>query len=106
MEPQPPDAAFAQLPAPIALLASWQLETDREAGIGHTIRDASLEAIGVDEAREGVVTLEVTGNLGAGFQAYELDVTPSGADELALWLIRRAVEARAEIRQLRRERGA
>jgi hypothetical protein len=89
---------------PIPIVEAWHVEQRGEPDYRETPHPASLHTITVDEARDEVVTLELAGSHGVGTQTYEIDLSPSGADELALWLIRRAEEARAEIRTARWEK--
>ena len=96
-----PNGEASPIPIRVPIVEAWHLKPDAETEIGESILPAPLRTITVDEAREEVVTLEIVGSYGFDSQAYELDLTPSGADELALWLIRRAEEARTEIRTAR-----
>lgn len=96
-----PNAEASPLPMPIPIVEAWHLLSDDEADSWESAHDVALQTISILEARDEVVTLEMVGRPGLAYQSYELDLTPSGADELALGLIRRAEEARAEIRTAR-----
>ena len=99
MAPEPGHRAVnpGLMPPPLTVEELRHYPTPAEVMKGHRWHTIAVDAVTIENAREGMVTIGITGYFGADdAHLYEIDLAPGAAEELALRLVLRARDVRRE----------
>ena len=96
-KPESPIVNPGLMPPPLPVEELRYYPTDAEVRKGNRWHTIPVEAVTIESARDGTVTVGISGYFGNDdAHLYELDLTPSAAERLALRLVRRAHDIHAD----------